>query len=194
MRTAFKGRAYLTPEQAANLSRTFGCVRRVWNETLAWRHARYRTDGLNTNVSEASAYLAAMKRLPELVFLSEVSSVPLQQVLRIQQKAFANFFAERARYPRFTSRAGRRSAEYTRSAFRWRGGLLYLAKQDGPLEIVWSWPGIDPATLDPSTVTVSRDPDGRWYVSHSGSSRVRSPTKQEPPAVRPRIPVLQGGE
>jgi putative transposase len=36
---------------------------------------------------------------------------------------------------------------------------------DAPLDLVWSWPGIDPATLDPSTVTVSRDPDGRWYVS-----------------------------
>ena len=69
-------------------------------------------------------------RLPR----SEVSSVPLQQVLRTQQKAFANFFAKRARYPRFKSRTGRQSAEYTRSAFRWRGGRLYLAKQDGPLD------------------------------------------------------------
>jgi putative transposase len=89
----------------------------------------------------------------------------LQQVLRTQQKAFANFFAKRARYPRFKSRTGRQSAEYTRSGFRWRDGRLYLAKQDGPLDLVWSWPGIDPTTLDPSTVTVSRDPDGRWYVS-----------------------------
>jgi len=31
-------------------------------------------------------------------------------------------------------------------------------------------------------------------VRHSGSSRVQSPKKQEPPAVRPGIPVLQGGE
>jgi putative transposase len=30
---------------------------------------------------------------------------------------------------------------------------------------VWSWPDIDPATLNPTTVTVSRDPCGRWYVS-----------------------------
>lgn len=165
MRTAFKCRVYPTPEQAANLARTFGCVRKVWNETLAWRHRRYHSEGLNTNVPEANAHLTAMKRLPEYAYLSEVSSVPLQQVLRTQQKAFANFFAKRARYPRFKSRTGRQSAEYTRSAFRWRDGRLYLAKQDGPLDLVWSWPDINPATLDPSTVTVSRDPDGRWYVS-----------------------------
>jgi putative transposase len=34
-----------------------------------------------------------------------------------------------------------------------------------PLALTWSWPGIDPATIDPTTVTVSRDPCGRWYVS-----------------------------
>jgi putative transposase len=91
--------------------------------------------------------------------------VPLQQVSRIQQKAFASFFAGRARYPRFKSRTGRQSAEYTRSAFRWRDGRLHLAKMDAPLVFVWSWPDIDPTGIDPSTVTVSRDPDGRWYVS-----------------------------
>jgi putative transposase len=165
MRTAFKCRAYPTAEQAANLSRTFGCVRKVWNETLAWRHHRWHGEHLSTNVPEANAHLTAMKRIPEYAYLSEVSSVPLQQVLRTQQKAFANFFAKRARYPRFKSRAGRQSAEYTRSAFRWRDGNLHLAKQDAPLDLVWSWPDIDPVTLDPSTVTVSRDPDGRWYVS-----------------------------
>ena len=30
---------------------------------------------------------------------------------------------------------------------------------------MWSWPGIDPVSIDPTTVTVSRDPCGRWYVS-----------------------------
>jgi len=36
---------------------------------------------------------------------------------------------------------------------------------DTPLAFTWSWPGIDPAIIDPTTVTVSRDPCGRWYVS-----------------------------
>jgi putative transposase len=89
----------------------------------------------------------------------------LQQVLRTQQRAFANFFAKRARYPRRKTRSGRQSAEYTRSAFRWRDGRLWLAKIHAPLNMVLSWPDIDPTTVDPSTVTVSRDPDGRWYVS-----------------------------
>jgi putative transposase len=36
---------------------------------------------------------------------------------------------------------------------------------DVPPEFTWSWPDIDTAVIDPTTVTVSRDPCGRWYVS-----------------------------
>jgi transposase len=63
-----------------------------------------------------------------------VSSVPLQQAIRHQQVAFSNFFAGRARYPRYKSRNGRQSAEYTRSGFRYRDGRLFLAKMSTPLE------------------------------------------------------------
>ena len=97
--------------------------------------------------------------------LNEVSSVPLQQALRHQHKAFQAFFAKRARYPRFKSRHGKQSATYTRSAFRMKNGALWLAKTRTPLQFVWSWPDTGPATLDPTTVTVSREPCGRWYVS-----------------------------
>ncbi|WP_248962680.1 RNA-guided endonuclease InsQ/TnpB family protein [Sphaerisporangium perillae] len=164
MRTAYRVRVYPTPEQAAVLHRTFGCVRLVWNRVLAWRQARYHAEGVKTSYAQTDRYLTEVKRDPEFAFLFEVSSVPLQQTLRHQYTAFVNFFAGRARYPRFKSRHGRQSATYTRSAFRWREGRLHLAKMDAPLELVWSWPGIDPATLDPSMVTVSRDPDGRWYA------------------------------
>jgi hypothetical protein len=36
---------------------------------------------------------------------------------------------------------------------------------DTPLQFVWSWPGNDPASIEPTTVTVSRDLCGRWYAS-----------------------------
>ena len=165
MRTAYKCRAYPAPGQASVLNRTFGCVRVVWNRTLGWRHQRYDGEQVKTNFTQANAYLTAMKATGDLAWLNEVPAVPLQQAIRHQQVAYTNFFAKRARYPRFKSRTGRQSAEYTRSGFRYRDGALFLAKMDAPLEFVWSWPDIDPATLDPTTVTVSRDPCGRWYVS-----------------------------
>ena len=108
--------------------------------------------------------LTGWKKTEELAFLNEVSSVPLQQVLRHLQVAFTNFFAQRARYPSFKSKKkSRRSAEYTSSAFRYRDGRLTLAKMSEPLAIVWSRPL--PQGAAPSTVTVSQDSAGRWFVS-----------------------------
>src|ERR1017187_8521112 len=164
MRTAYKVRAYPTVDEQVMFARTFGCVRVVWNRTLATRHARYATERKSTSYAQTDRALTAMKRDPELEWLNEVSSVPLQQALRHQYKAFQAFFAKRARYPRYKSRTGKQVATYTRSAFRWQDGQVTLAKMSAPLRIVWSWPGIDPASLDPSTVSVSRDPAGRWFV------------------------------
>ena len=162
MRTAYRCRAYPDAAQQAVLNRTFGCVRVVWNHILAARQERYATEHRGTSYGQASAALTVMKQDPQRAWLNEVSCVPLQQALRHQQQAFAAFFARRARYPRFKSRRGRQAAEYTRSAFTMRDGELRLAKTPGPLAFVWSWPGIDVAGLDPSTVFVSKEPDGRW--------------------------------
>ncbi len=99
MRTAYKCRAYPDPEQQAQLGRTFGCVRLVWNKTLADRHTAYHQRGEKTSYQQTDAALTAWKKTEDLAFLSEVSSVPLQQTLRHQHSAFANFFAQRAKYP-----------------------------------------------------------------------------------------------
>lgn len=161
---AYKYRFYPTEGQAAELSRTFGCVRFVYNKALTARtHAWFR-EQRRLNYTGTSALLTGWKQDPELAFLNEVSSVPLQQCLRHLQAAFTNFFGQRARYPRFKSRKkSRASAEYTRSGFTWRGGNLTLAKMREPLTIVWSRPL--PEGAQPSTVTVSRDTAGRWFVS-----------------------------
>jgi putative transposase len=147
------------------LARTFGCVRVVWNRTLAERHRLYHAEGKSLSYAASDAALTAMKKDPDLAFLSEVSSVPLQQALRHQHKAFSAFFGRRARYPRFKSRRSRQSAHYTRSAFTMRGGELRLAKTSAPLRSVWSWPDVNVTSLNPAMVIVSREPDGRWYVT-----------------------------
>jgi putative transposase len=160
---AFKYRFYPTDAQAVELSRTFGCVRKVYNLALAARtQAWVRQERVNYNAT--SAMLTAWKKTEELAFLNDVSSVPLQQTLRHLQSAFTHFFAKRAKYPRFKSRKKSwKSAEYTTSGFRFRGGRLTLAKMADPLDIVWSRPL--PEGAEPSTVTVSQDAAGRWFVS-----------------------------
>jgi putative transposase len=164
VKRAFKYRFYPSPEQETELRRTFGCVRKVYNLALEARTTAWYQEQRRVSYVETSTMLTAWKKDPELAYLAEVSSVPLQQSLRHLQGAFANFWEKRAKYPRFKSRKkSRASAEYTRSAFRWRDGRLKLAKMTDPLDIVWSRPLPDGA--EPSTVTVSVDPAGRWHVS-----------------------------
>jgi putative transposase len=137
----------------------------VWNDVLAWRTERFRNQGLRTGFAESSRHVTERKKTEELAFLNDVSAVPLQQAVRHQSAAFANFFAGRARFPRFKTRSGRQSATYTGSAFRFREGELFLARMPRPLQFIWSFEGVDLAALAPTSVTVSREPDGTCYVS-----------------------------
>jgi len=164
VKRAFKFRFYPTDGQAAELSRTFGCVRLVYNKALETRTNAWLQGSRRITYTESSALLTGWKQTEELAFLNEVSCVPLQQALRHLQGAFTNFWAKRAGYPKFKSRKkSKLSAEYTRSAFTLRDGALRLARMSGPLDIVWSRPL--PEGVEPSTVTVSRDSAGRWFVS-----------------------------
>jgi putative transposase len=178
MRAAYQCRAYPDQAQQAVLNRTFGCIRVVWNRILIARRSRWHQERMGTSYAESDRALTSMKRDPQLAFLAEVSSVPLQQALRHQHQAFAAFFGKRARYPRFKSRRGRQSAHYTRSAFSLRGGVLRLAKTGAPLRFVWSWPEVDLAVLDPAMVIIARESDGRWYVTFTLNATAPDPLAQ----------------
>jgi putative transposase len=171
VKRAFKYRFYPTDEQAAELSRTFGCVRLVYNKALEERTRAWYGEQRRISYVQSSAALTEWKKTEELAFLTEVPAVPLQQALRHLQTAFGNFFAKRAKYPRYKSRRkSRASAEYTRSGFKFRDGQLTLAKMSEPLDIRWSRPL--PEGVTPTTVTVSRDSAGRWFVSMLCDDRI----------------------
>jgi putative transposase len=184
---AYRYRFYPTSEQAAVLSRTFGCVRLVYNRALDVRMAAWHAEQRRLTYSQTSAMLTAWKRTEELAFLNEVAAVPLQQSLRHLQGAFVAFWQGRARHPRFkTKRRHYDAAEYTRSAFRFQHGQLTLIKLRGPLNIRWSRPL--PEGSQPSTVTVSRDPAGRWYVS----LRVMDSTVRSLPPIHTQVGIDVG--
>ena len=163
MQKAYRYRFYPTTEQESLLRRTMGCARLVYNKALAarteaWYERQERIDFVKT-----SSMLTGWKKQEDLDFLNEVSSVPLQQGLRNLQKAFANFWAGRAKYPNFKKKSNGGSAEFTKAAFRWKDGQVFLAKCLEPLAIRWSQNL--PSDCEPSTITVKLEPSGRWFVS-----------------------------
>lgn len=160
---AFRYRLYPSAEQENALRRTLGCVRLVYNKALHQRSDAWTTVKKSIGYAAQDRDLTAWKKLPELSFLNEVSSVPLQQALRHLQSAYGNFFAKRAAYPSFKKKGRGGSATFTRSAFRFVDGQVYLAKMAAPLAIRWSRPL--PKDANPSSTTVSLDAAGRWHVS-----------------------------
>ncbi|EPT1453036.1 RNA-guided endonuclease InsQ/TnpB family protein [Escherichia coli] len=161
MKRAYKYRFYPTPDQVELLAQTFGCVRFVYNSILRWRTDAYYERQEKIGYTQASARLTALKKEPEFAWLNDVSSVPLQQALRHQQAGFSNFFAGRAKYPTFKSKRHKQAATLTDAAFKYRDGKLYMAKSKTALDVRWSRPL--PST--PSTVTISKDAAGRYFVS-----------------------------
>ena len=167
---AYRYRFFPTPSQENLLRRTMGCVRLVYNLALAVKTKGWYERQERIDYKQTSSLLTSWKKTENLNFLNEVSSVPLQQCLRHLQKAFANFWGKRAKYPRFKAKRNGGSAEFTKSAFKYQDGLgqaskpaLTLAKCSEPLNIVWS--RLLPKNVQPSTVTVKLEPSGRWFVS-----------------------------
>lgn len=163
VKRAYRFRFYPTPEQEMILAKTFGCARFAYNHMLRLRTDAWFKEQKRVGYHETSALLTKLKKTPEYAWLNEVSSVPVQQALRHLQTAFNNFFAKRAAYPTFKRKDGTQSAEYTTSAFKWDGRALKLAKMDAPLAIRWS--RTIPKAAKVTTVTVSKDAAGRYFVS-----------------------------
>jgi putative transposase len=162
---AYRYRLYPTPEQEQILARTFGCVRFVYNWALKMHTDAYSDHQERVSYAATSAVLTDLKKQDATLWLNEVSSVPLQQTLRHLDRAFRHFFAGRTQYPTFKKKRNRQAATYVASAFTWDAATrsLQLAKMDAPLNIVWSRDL--PTGTWPSTVTVTQNPSGRYFVS-----------------------------
>jgi putative transposase len=183
---AYRYRCYPTLEQENLLRRTLGCVRLVYNKALAARTEGWYERKERISYKQTSSMLTGWKTLEELDFLNQVSSVPLQQGLRHLQTAFTNFFAGRAKYPNFKKKRNGGSAEFTKSAFKFKAGLVYLAKCKQPLPIRWSRQL--PKGCEPSTITVKLDPSGRWFVS----LRINDPTDHKLNKIKKQIGIDLG--
>ncbi len=160
---AYKYRVNPTDEQKRVLARTFGCARFVYNWALRQKTDAYYQENKRLSYKDLSESLTLLKQQEEYSWLSEVSSVPLQQALRHLDRAFLNFFEGRAKYPAFKKKRNRQSATYTSNAFKWDGTQLTLAKMTEPLHIRWSRPVPDDTIL--RSVTVTKDGADRYFVS-----------------------------
>ncbi|MGH8202789.1 MAG: RNA-guided endonuclease InsQ/TnpB family protein, partial [Steroidobacteraceae bacterium] len=116
-----------------------------------------------------SRWLTQWKRTPDHAWLADIPSTCLTRCLRDQDRAFANFFAHRARYPKFKRKCAGGGLRFQGVGTAWSRGLLSLPKL-GKLKLAETLPRIE----RPDTVALLKDPTGRYFVSFSSEIEASS--------------------
>ena len=168
MQVRYRYRIYPSPGQQQALARVFGCARVVYNDCLRVRDEAYAAGEKISDTEVQHRVITLAKLTPERAWLAEVASVALVQACQDARRAYQNWFdsltghrkGPKVRHPKPRRKRGRQSVRLTRNGFALHGERLYVAKA-GDVELEWSrgLPSV------PSSVTVIREPDGRYYAS-----------------------------
>jgi putative transposase len=156
---AFKYRIYPNREQQRRLAVQFGHARFVYNWGLTLRKTHYRQTGQGLSYFECNVRLTELKSQSEYAWLKQADSQVLQQKLKDLDRAYINFFEQRADYPTFKSKRSKQSIRYPQR-FKIEGDRIYLPKV-GWVKAVFH----RPIEGEMKNVTVSRTKSGKYFVS-----------------------------
>jgi putative transposase len=165
MKARYQYRFYPTIQQQQSLAQLFGCVRVVWNDALA---ICKQAEKLPSNNDLQKLVITQAKKTTEREWLSDVSSVPLQQSVADLGIAYKNFFdslkgkrkGKKVGTPRFKKKTNQQSARFVKTGFSIQGEQVYLAKI-GNVKPIWS----RELPSSPSSVTVIKDGANRYFLS-----------------------------
>ncbi|MFU2128084.1 transposase [Gallibacterium anatis] len=111
LRKAFKFEIMPHGEQSRKIKQFCGCSRFVFNRALAWQNEQYEQDNsFKFSYTKIANLLPQWKK--ELIWLKECHSQVLQQSLKDLEKAFKNFFQQRADFPKFKKKGVKESFRF----------------------------------------------------------------------------------
>ena len=169
MLTATKIRIYPNITQAEKLAKAFGCARWYWNNSLAETQKVYMETGKGLGQFQLNARLPQLKS--EITWLSETHSQVLQSVSLHLSRAFVNFFERRAKYPQFKHKHRKQSIQYPQGVKIVDDRKVFLPKI-GHIKAVVHRKLVGVI----KTVTVSRDPSGKYFASILAEDGTAAPT------------------
>jgi putative transposase len=176
---SYRIRIYPNGAQRRLRDRWFGACRWLWNTALEIRTEAYRECGLTLRGNDISRCLTQWKRTEGHKWLKLVPATCLTQCLRDQDRAFRNYFAGRAQYPRFKRKGSAGSLRFQDAGPAWKRGILTLPKL-GVLKLAESLPSVD----RPDLVTLTLDAAGRYFVSFCAE------VEKAPPSLSYRAPAV----
>ena len=167
MKARYSYRIYPQQSQLTPIAKAMGCSRVVYNDALVlYKNAERNNTDRPTKIS--NLVITQAKKTEERKWLSEVSSVVLQQSLRDLQTAWNNYFASLKKErkgkaigkPKPKKKHGRQAIRFASNAFSVHSQSVYLAKI-GHVKVVFS----RPLPSKPSSVTIIKDTTGRYFAS-----------------------------
>ena len=160
---AYRYRLYPDKEQAEQIIKTVGCCRYIYNTFLDKRITAYKETGRMPDYGSLCKELVSLKK--GLLWLKEADSIALQQAVRNLDAAYENFFAGRARFPKFKSKRRSRCSYRTvcvNGNVRVEDDCVILPKL-GRVRAAVSRKAPEGWRL--TSATVSADRDGTYHVS-----------------------------
>lgn len=109
---AYRYQLVLTGEQQRQMACCAGSCRFVFNRALALQKERQANGKRNLGYAALCKLLTGWRHATETQWLKEAPTHPLQQVLKDLERAYTNFFARRAGFPRFKKKGQRDSFRY----------------------------------------------------------------------------------
>ncbi|EKK2412995.1 transposase [Salmonella enterica] len=167
---AFKFQLRPDGQQEREMRRFTGSCRFVFNRALALQNENYEAGNKFIPYTKMASWLVEWKNSPEIQWLKDAPSQPLQQSLKDLERAYKNFFQKRAAFPRFKKRG-------QNDAFRYPQGVkldqnnsrIFLPK------LGWlRYRNSRQVTGIVKNVTVSQS-CGKWYISIQTESEVSTP-------------------
>lgn len=159
MNKAYKFRLYPTKEQTIMFSKTFGCVRFIYNKMLGDKISHYEQTKKKLNNTPA-------QYKSEFEWLKEVDSLALANAQMNLQTAYNNFFrSPKVGFPKFKSKHKNQDSYTTnnqKGSIRIEHGKIKLpkiglVKMNKHREI--------PDDYKLKSVTISKTPTGKYFVS-----------------------------
>ncbi|PKN04967.1 MAG: cytosine methyltransferase, partial [Deltaproteobacteria bacterium HGW-Deltaproteobacteria-9] len=109
---AFKFELQPNGQQERDMRRYAGSCRYVFNKALALQKARYEQGEKKLGYAGLCMALTEWRNGTETQWLKDAPVHPLQQTLKDLERAYANFFARRADFPRFKKKGRSDSFRY----------------------------------------------------------------------------------
>ena len=147
--------------QRNRLAQAAGSRRFIYNWALNRWQEYYKEHGKTIPMKELSKELTQLKQQEETSWLQDMDSQMLQQALADLRRAFINFFAKRAKYPKFRCKGKTRESFRIPQRVTVKGRRLYIPK----VGHIRTSELIDLKGLIHKSTTFSLDSDGHWYAS-----------------------------